>query len=98
MSCDAGFESVQGLAPVNLHPKRAFLMNVARKRVKRLQNPVPMLISLFSAPTVPNLKAQTWKMASGMTKMRKSVIGSVCAYLRRCKAHYQNHELGTLDE
>ena len=37
------------------------------------------------------------KMASGMTKMRKSVIGSVYAYLMSCKAHYQYHELGTLD-
>ena len=31
-----------------------------------------MLISLFSVPTVPNLKALTWKMASGITKMQKS--------------------------
>ena len=29
--------------------------------------------------------------------MQKSVIGSVCAYLMSSKAHYQYHELGTLD-
>ena len=37
------------------------------------------------------------KMASGMTKRWKSVIGSVCTYLMSCKAHYQYHEFGTLD-
>ena len=50
------------------------------------------------ATTIPG--GQYWprvKMASGMTKMQKSVIGSVCAYLMSCKAHYQYHEFGTLD-
>ena len=56
------------------------------------------LISLFSAPTVPNLKALTWNMASEITKMWKSAIGSVCAYLMSCKAHYQYNQLGALDE
>ena len=73
-------------------------MNVAMRRVKRSQNPWLMLISLFNAHTVPDLKALTWKMFSGMTEVRKLVIGSVCAYLMRSKAHYQYHELGKLDE
>ena len=50
------------------------------------------------AMTIPG--GQYWprvKMASRMTKRRKSVIGSVYTYLMSCKAHYQYHELGTLD-
>ena len=57
-----------------------------------------MLIILFSAAIEPNLNALAWKMVSGMPKMRKSVIESVCAYLMSCKTHYQYHELGALDE
>ena len=83
-----------------------FLINVARKRAKRsskaefcdYRKTRDMLISLFRARTVPNLKALTWKMASGMTKMQKSVIASVCAYLMSSKAHYLYHELSTVDE
>ena len=65
-------------------------------------------ISLFSASTVPNfrnqesfifnLKVLPWKLAQGTTKMRKSVIRSVWAYLMSCKAHYRYHELGTRNE
>ena len=57
-----------------------------------------MLISLSIALTVPNLKALTYKMASGVTKMRKSEIGSECTYSMSSEAHYEHHELGSLDE
>ena len=40
-----------------------------------------MLIGWFSAPTVPNLKALTWKMASRRTKMWKSVTGWVSVHI-----------------
>ena len=46
------------------------------------------VILLFSASTVPNFKALAWKTASGMTKMPKSVIGSICAYLMSCDAGF----------
>ena len=66
--------------------------------VATILKPEFMLISLFSYPTVPNVKALAWKMAAGITKMWKSITGSVYAYLMSSKAHYQHHELGTLDE
>ena len=56
------------------------------------------LISLFSAPTVQNLKALTWKNGVRNDQNAKSVTASVCTYLMSCKAHYQYHELGALDE
>ena len=72
---------------------------IAKNTILRLsQTPGLMLISLFSAPTATNLKALTWKMASRMTKIWKSVIGSVWAHLMSCKAYYRYHEFGTLDE
>ena len=72
---------------------------IAKNRILQLlQNLELMLISLFNGPIVPNMKALTWKMASEMTKIQKSVIGSVCTYSMSCKAHYRYLELGALDE
>ena len=48
-----------------------------------------MLISVLNAPTEPNLNALACKMATGMTKMQKSVIGSICAYLMSCNAGFR---------
>ena len=53
-----------------------------------IAKPEFMLISLLSSQTVPNLNAPAWKMASGMTKMQKSVILSICAYSISCDAGF----------
>ena len=55
------------------------------------QNKELMLISVSSPPTEPNFTAPAWKMASGMTIMRKSVIGFICAYLMSYDAGFQKH-------
>ena len=39
-----------------------------------------MLISVSSAPTEPSLDAVAGKMALGLTKMQKLVIGSICTF------------------
>ena len=105
--CPTSMKSIKEISFFIYRINGAFFVDVARKpywtitknRILLLsQSPGLTLISLSSAPTVPNLKALTWKMAPGMTKMSKLVIGSVCAYLISCKSHYQYHELGTLDE
>ena len=75
----------------------ACVMNVPRKRVKNcqniilrlLQNPWLVSISALSAPTLLHWKALAWKMASGMTKLWKSVIGSICTYSLSCDAGFR---------
>ena len=48
-----------------------------------------MLISVSSAPTEPSLDAVAGKMALGLTKMQKLVIGSICTYLMSCNAGFR---------
>ena len=55
------------------------------------QNKEIMLISVSSPPTEPNFTAPAWKMASGITIMRKSVIRFICAYLMSYDAGFQKH-------
>ena len=84
------FNSVHDLDLIYVHSKYKIYwkMSLDLSRKRRLLDEHNQKTRYKTSP-----KTSSWKMALRMLKMQTLVIGSVCAHLMSCKAHYQYHEL-----